>query len=391
MKIAILTSGILPIPAVQGGAVENLIDFYLASNEQHKLHDITVFSVAHSKTRNHPALLSDVNHYHCIDTTSIIARIRRTLYRYLHKKEYYNYFIEYFFEQAYKQLKKQSYDCIILENRPGYAFKLSKRISCKLVLHLHNDLLNKETKLHDEILVSLYKVLTVSNYIKSRISTIEATDKVTTIHNGIDLNRFIPQLQSDITRESLGLSQNDFVLIFSGRINKDKGVSELIDVMLKLKNMSSIKLLILGSTFFGDANEDDLFVKVLKSKAIEIAGKIVFTGFVPYSQMPNYLSLADIAIIPSIWNDPFPTTVLEAQAMGLPIITTRQGGIPEEVSKDNAILLNIDNHFIDNLASSIIYLYRNPEKRKQMAAASIERSKMFDKETYANNFFAALE
>ena len=391
MKIAILTSGILPVPAVQGGAVENLIDFYLAYNEQHMLHDITVFSVAHPKTRNHPALLSHVNHYYYIDTKSNIAIIRRSLYRVFHKNEYYNYFIEYYFEQAYKQLKKQAYDCIILENRPGYAYKLSKRISSKLVLHLHNDLLSKESKLHDEILASLNRVLTVSDYIKSRVHTIETTDKVVTIHNGIDLHRFTTLEQSNITRNSLGLSQNDFVLIYSGRINKDKGVSELIDAMLKLKDMPNIKLLILGSTFFGDSDNDDSFVKAIKSKAAEIAGKIVFTGFIPYSQMPNYLSLADIAIIPSIWNDPFPTTVLEAQAMGLPIITTRQGGIPEEVSKDNAILLNIDNHFIDNLASSIIYLYQNPEKCKQMATASIERSKMFDKETYANIFFAALE
>ena len=391
MKIAILTSGILPVPAVQGGAVENLIDFYLAYNDQQKLHDITVYSVAHPKTQKHPALLSDVNHYYYIDTTSIIARIRRSLYKLFNKNEYYNYFIEYFFEQAYKQLKKQSYDCIILENRPGYAYKLSKRISSKLVLHLHNDLLSKESKLHNEILASLNRVLTVSDYIKSRVHTIKTTDKVVTIHNGIDLHRFTTLVQSDITRDSLKLSQNDFVLIFSGRINKDKGVSELIDAMLKLKDMPSIKLLILGSTFFGDANDDDLYVKALKSKASEIADKIVFTGFIPYSQMPNYLSTADIAIIPSIWNDPFPTTVLEAQAMKLPIITTRRGGIPEEVTEDNACLIDTDEHFVENLASAILDLYDHPEKRKQMSVASSERSKLFDKELFATKFFAALE
>lgn len=39
MKIAILTSGILPVPAVQGGAVENLIDFYLEYNDRHQIHE----------------------------------------------------------------------------------------------------------------------------------------------------------------------------------------------------------------------------------------------------------------------------------------------------------------------------------------------------------------
>lgn len=45
MKIAILTSGRLPLPAVLGGAVENLIDFYLEYNDIHHLNDITVYSI----------------------------------------------------------------------------------------------------------------------------------------------------------------------------------------------------------------------------------------------------------------------------------------------------------------------------------------------------------
>ncbi len=391
MRIAVLTSGILPVPAVQGGAVENLIDFYLAYNNQRKLHDITVYSVAHPQARSHQARLSDVNHYHYIDTSSVFARICRTYYQLFHKNEYYNYFIEYFFEQACKHLVKQSFDCVILENRPGYAYKLSKRISSKLVLHLHNDLLSIDSKFHDEILDSLHKVLTVSNYIRSRVHTIQETDKVVTVHNGINLQSFNTLAQREINRQKLGLSPDDFILVFSGRINKDKGISELIDAMLKLRHKSNIKLLVLGSTFFGNANSDDVFVKALKNKAADISDKIVFTGFIPYSQMPNYLGIADVAVIPSIWDDPFPTTVLEAQAMALPIITTRHGGIPEEVSEKNAILLNTDKHFVDSLASAILDLYEHPEKRQQMAAASLERSKMFDKETFAKNFFATLE
>jgi hypothetical protein len=48
-------------------------------------------------------------------------------------------------------------------------------------------------------------------------------------------------------------------------------------------------------------------------------------------------------------------------------------------------------NIVDNLDADIQDLYDHPEKRKQMAAAGIERSKLFDKETYAKNFFKALE
>ena len=77
--------------------------------------------------------------------------------------------------------------------------------------------------------------------------------------------------------------------------------------------------------------------------------------------------------------------------MGLPIIATRHGGIPEEVSEENAILLDTNEHFVENLANAILYLYENPKKREAMAKASIERSKLFDKERYAEEFFKTLE
>ena len=391
MRIAILTCGILPIPAIQGGAVENLIDFYLDFNNRMKLHDITIYSPWDNKVKRHPALSSDVNHYFYIDDKSIKARIARRIYKFFHSNEYYNHFIEYYFEKVYSNLKKSNFDIIILENCPGYAYKLSQRGYKKLLLHLHNELLHSTSRYHEMIFNSLTKILTVSDYIKGRVSTIQASNKIQTLHNGIDLKNFTIKTPFAIRRKSVGFSEEDFVLVYSGRINKEKGVSELIDAMLLLEDHKNIKLMIIGGTFFGNTDRDDEFINRIKEKAKDIDNRIIFTGFVPYKEIPDYLQLADIAVIPSIWNDPFPTTELEAQAMGLPIITTRRGGIPEEVSEANAILLEIDKHFVENLASAILDLYEHPEKRLQMAAASLERAKLFDKETYAKKFFDAIE
>ena len=390
MKIAILTCGILPIPAVQGGAVENLIDFYLEYNNEKKLHDITVYSPWNPKVETHPALCSDVNHYIFIDVTSLKARIARRLYGFLHHHEYYNHYIEFYFEKIYAHLKNQNYDCILLENSPGYAYKLSQRGHHNIILHLHNELLHSNSRYHDDIFNSLSKILTVSNYIKGKVSTIQPSNKIQTIHNGIDLKQFSPKKNLVVTRKALGFSKEDFVMVYSGRINHEKGVSELIDAMLLLKDYPNIKLMIIGGTFFGNTNEEDEFILSLKEKAKRIEDRIVFTGFIPYEIMPDYLQIADIAVIPSIWNDPFPTTELEAQAMGLPIITTKRGGIPEEVSEENAILLETDKDFIENLASAILDFFQHSEKRKLMGKKSLERAKLFAKETFAKNIFTAL-
>ena len=393
MKIAILTSGILPVPAVQGGAVENLIDFYLAYNDKYHLHDITVYSCNHHDTKKHPALKSKVNHYYYVDTTSIIAKIRKRLYlRKAGGNEFHHFSIEYFIEQVIKHLRKHAYDLIIIENRPAYSLKVKKVSNAQVVYHIHNSKLTKDSTYAKEIYYAADKIICVSDFITKEVKSIVPNDnKCITVHNGIDLNAFAPNKRSGICRKDLGLTEDDFVLLFSGRINREKGISELLDAILSINEFSNIKLLVIGSSFYGGSSTEDNFINSLKEKTECISNRIHFTGFIPYNKMPDYLSLADVSVIPSIWDDPFPTTVLEAQAMGLPIITTRRGGIPEEVSEDNAVLLETDEHFVDNLSNAILDLYQHPEKREAMAKASLERSKLFDKETYAKNFFAAIE
>ena len=392
MKIAVLTSGILPVPAVQGGAVENFLDYFLEYNDAHRLHDITVYSVWHPDVENHPALKSDVNHYYYIDVSSKIAKIRKHVYGYFHKDTHYHYSIEYYLHKAIKHLCKGQYDMIIMNNRPGYAEQLIGRTNAKLVYNLYNDKLNNETRACRQIFDAATLIISTSDYITNRVKTINnATNKCVTVYSGIEVQRFNTDFTPKIQRNDLHLKGTDFVMLFSGRVTQEKGIMELIEAMILLKDREDVKLLVIGSSFYGNANNENVFAKSLKEKAEPLKSNIIFTGFIPYTDMPNYLSMADVAVIPSVWDDPFPTTVLEAQAMGLPIISTRRGGIPEEVTKENAILLDTDEHFVDNLATSILDLYEHPEKRKQMAAASFKRAKLFDKETYAKNFFEALE
>lgn len=389
MKIAILTCGMLPIPAVQGGAVENKIDFILEYNDKIKLHDITVYSPWNKEAAKHPATLSDVNHYIFINISSYKAKIARRLYGYLHTDEYYNHYIEYYFEKIYTHLKYQDYDRIYLDNCPGYVLKLSQRGHKNIVLRLGNDLLNSTTKYHDIIFNNLSKILTCSNYIKERVATIRHDNKIQTLYNGIDIKAFSTNNKRQKSRKDIGLSEEDFVIVYSGRVNKDKGVSELIDAMLMLHDRTNIKLMIIGSSFFANATNEDEFISSLKKKSDIIKDRIIFTGFIPYSLMPSYLQLADIAVLPSMWEEPFGLTIVEAMAAGLPLITTRSGGIPE-ICEGVSILVNRDN-IINNISSAIIFLYEHPKKREEMATEAIERARHFDKDTFSKGFFEALE
>ena len=390
MKIAVLTSGILPIPAVLGGAVENLIDIYLKYNDKYHLHDITVYSVYHPDIHKHPALQSQVNHYHFVDVSSLWAKIKRRLYKYRRKAEPYNHFIGYYFDQSLRHLLKHNYDLIILENRPSYALKLINRTNAKLIYHLHNEKLTKSTPDYQKIYDAAYKIINVSNYITSCVKTINPKDtKCVTVLNGINLEAFLPKRIVHINREDIGFDKNDFIIVFNGRINKEKGISELVDALLQLEDYPLIKLMVIGSSFFANENTEDDFIMTLKTKSQTISERIHFTGFIPYEKIPSYLFIADIAVLPSIWEEPFGLTIVEAMAAGLPLITTRSGGIPE-VCENSAIIIERSN-IVSNLKNAILHLYNNIDVRKELSASSLSRSRLFSKEKFAESFLAALE
>lgn len=388
MKIAILTSGILPVPAVLGGAVENLVEFYLEYNEEHLLHDITVYSVGHPRTKNHPARLSKINHYHYIDVNSLWSKIKRKIYYYIHREEYHHYFIEYFLDQSIRHIQKQNYDCIILENRPSYSLKLKNITQAKLVYHLHNEKLTPKTPSFLEIYEAASRIICVSDFITNSVKAINPHDsKSITVYNGINLTAFSKKHVS-ISRNELGLDNHDFVMIYSGRINPEKGIKELTEAMSRLTNYPQIKLLIIGSSFYGDATEDDDFTKELRNNTVKIQNRIYFTGYIPYNDVPAYLKLADIAVVPSMWEEAFGLTVLEAMAAGLPLITTRSGGIPE-ICENVAYIIERED-IVNNLTKAIIHLYSHPKICAHMSELSVNRAQQFSKEKYAENFFKAL-
>lgn len=388
MKIGIITAGILPVPAVQGGAVETLIDFCLEYNDNHHLHDITVYSIKHPKVRNHPALMSKVNHYQYVDVSSFMAKIKKHLFKWLKKGNfYYHYSVEYYLEQVLKHARHQSYDVIIIENRPGFVLRLKDCTSARIVVHQENDYLNSQVREYQTIYNSISCIINTSDYITKCVQSITSDDtKCRTVLNGIDTNKFFEA--KPLLRQQAGLKDNEFVIVYSGRLTKEKGILELIRAISKLSYIQNLKLLIIGASFYGHDKVPTPFIKTLEEESKIIRNKVIFTGFINYADVPSYLKMADIAVLPSMWEEPFGLTIAEAMAAGLPLITTRSGGIPE-ICEGVATIVD-RNNVVDNLTTAILDLYEHPEKRKQMATASLERAKKFDKETYAKNFFKAL-
>ena len=386
MKIAILTSGVLPVPAIQGGAVENLVDMYLAYNDRFRLHDMTVYSIAPPTVA--PQKDGATTHYAFIRGNSLKAKLWKTSSRLLRRKFFYHDSIEYYLHEALRQIRKERYDLIVVENRPGYALTLSRQCIVPCVVHLHNDFLYPGADHVEEICRAFQCIISVSDYITGRVNKVCADKKkCITVHNAIDVGTF--HTATPISRSEIGLADDDFVLVYSGRLIAEKGIMELIQAMNKLQHIPNLKLLIIGAGAYGNNQSPTPFTKQLRQEAEILEGDIVFTGFIDYKDVPSYLKLADVAVLPSMWEEPFGLTVLESMAAGLPLITTHSGGIPE-ICTGVATIVERDS-IVENLVNAITDLYEHPQKRKEMAQASLKRSMLFDKNTYAQSFFDALQ
>ena len=94
---------------------------------------------------------------------------------------------------------------------------------------------------------------------------------------------------------------------------------------------------------------------------------IKFFGHVSYSKIPEILEDIDLFVMPSICES-FGVAAIEAQAMGIPVIASMSGGIPEAIVHNKTGTL-VEAKNVEKLEESIIKLIKNPKLRKKMGKA----------------------
>ncbi|MGI6223218.1 MAG: glycosyltransferase [Prevotella sp.] len=140
--------------------------------------------------------------------------------------------------------------------------------------------------------------------------------------NGIDtLGKFNP---ANINAEKLavlknkyGIKESDWVIGYTGRLVRDKGIIELVRALDYLKGQN-YKLLLMGMFEQRDALPEDVQQKILHDE------RVVYTGFINENQEYFY-AMMNVYVLPS-YREGFPTGCLEAQSMGIPVITTTSTG-----------------------------------------------------------------
>lgn len=198
------------------------------------------------------------------------------------------------------------------------------------------------------------------------------------IPNGIDYREFsISQRERNNVRIELNINPDDLMLLSVGRLSAEKGHSILIKAFLRaLSDNPKLKLAIVG--------DGPLKSKLVKfSEQSENKGKILFYGY--KKNIRKYLASADVFVLPSLYEG-FGLAVIEAMAMGLPVIATTVGGIPEIISD------GIEGYLVEPsnciaLATKILHLSASSETRRNMGVAGKEKAKQFSLEKMLQGYY----
>jgi glycosyltransferase involved in cell wall biosynthesis len=260
---------------------------------------------------------------------------------------------------------------IFVNNAPG-ALRLFKKQhpQAQVCLYAVNALFRTYTRTEvQRTLGHLDRVICCSHFIANDLRNRLGHDspKIQVVHNGVDVEKFCPVPRQDEVP----------TILFVGRAVPEKGPDLLLraaGIVLKESKTRRFKLRIVGSAGFAPSQNLTPYESELRRLAEPLHEVVEFQASVNREQLLREYQAASIFCAPSNWDDPFPLTVLEAMSCGLPVVSSRRGGIPEGGGDD---IFYFQPPEVDELAAHLIALVDDPELRATMGARARQRVQRF--------------
>jgi glycosyltransferase involved in cell wall biosynthesis len=339
--------------AVVGGAEIALIDLiHVLKN------DYEITNLFHKAGK-----VSDYYIEHGMNVVVKRLNTRRRKYPGLH-------FIESIFMSLF--LKKNGYEFVICNTLPAVS---RIHTACKMsgvVLYSFVRDHFSYSKNNNWLLSKPKKIIAVSESMRKHVKNFIDYLPVDLLYDYIEC---IPNYEKKTSEKNL-----KFRISIIGRIQKIKQIEIAMLAFLKLKNYSIDAILnIYGEP--GPAKEDQIYFQYLKSikNNNDFDNSITFNGFT--NEIHRILFESDLLIVASS-HEAFPRIILEAQLCGVPVIASKVGGIPEQITDlETGLLFNIDSENPEiELLLQIVLIFKNIELRMKI----IQNSKNHCKKNYSN-------
>lgn len=384
LKICVIMGGVMPVPAVCGGAIETLVTSIVKKYSSKDGFQLTVCSVFHpdavGEAKQYPEVRFFWTHTRSVKHLfmhAVFLGVRMITGKSIrHLQRHYN--------EIAKLLREEQFDIIIAEGGDTQAIiDISKGYRREqFANHIHIHYLPPEN-----IAKNYGHMIGVSKFVTNEyIKACKAPVKAHVLKNAIDTNKFnreVTEAEKKALREKLGFSDNDFVILFVGRIMQIKGVLELMQAVISLED-KDIKLMIMGSANSGKFSFS-AYERKIRRLAAQNKDRVIFTGYVDNSEVYKYAATADVQCLPTLVEEAAPLVILEAMAEGLPLIVTKSGGVMEYIDDNTALIIEKEN-VTENLKKAIIYMKNNPEVLRKMSENGKIQSRKYDEQVYYNDF-----
>ena len=347
-KLVFITEGCYPVPAVKGGAVGELIESLIRENSKTSKYDISVFSCYNEKAEK-----SAVGaRFFYIKLNKIVGYIDSFIYKIfsLYKKSGENKRFIFqriiYLTKVSRILSKEKFDITIIEGNSTILLilKNNKRLKNnlgKIVFHVHNTvgrIYGCESVINNIDAIIGNSEYALNDFERKYISNSKIKKFI--LKNCVSKKTLLCKEKFDI-RKIHSINDNSKIILYVGRLTKQKGIEELVKAFSKIE-YSNLTLLIVGRVQFGLGTKSS-FENELVQIASNSKNRVIFAGYINNSILANYYSQSDVCIFPSLYGEAAGMVIIEALCFGKLVVTTDVGGIPEYVDKTKVVFIDPKN------------------------------------------------
>jgi glycosyltransferase involved in cell wall biosynthesis len=233
-------------------------------------------------------------------------------------------------------------------------------------------------------------IIALSSRVRKQLHTFGIDeDRTAIIRSGVSTEKFHPRSEKETKffKETLGFESNDAIITYFGPLTSFRGADTAISCMSEIqKKIPSAKLLLLAR---GPLNRETRIYR----KATKTKGTVLVPGILSEEELIRYLSISDVITLPfKFWPQvECPLTILEAMAMGKPIVTTKFGAIPEIVENgQNGMTIRPGNK--EEQAQAVTTLLLDRKKSREIGTkASVYVQRHHDWKVIARTTLEAYE
>jgi len=229
------------------------------------------------------------------------------------------------------------------------------------------------------------KIFTISEFSKNEITKVYGTspEKIEVVYPAYDKEMFhgkVPMTKQVSVRKKYII--NGSFLLYWGTLQPRKNISRLIEAFSKLKE-TRLKLVIVGKRGW-------LYDQILdQARKLEIANRVIFTGFAPTEDLPALIKASRAFVLPSLYEG-FGIPVVEAQADGVPVVISQVSSLPE-VAGESGIYIE-DPNSVESIKLALEkVLSLSTSAKGKIVKAGKENTKRFDWDTSAQRIISVLK